>query len=357
MKDSIQDLLQWYEGSRRPLPWRLKPQPHPYEILVAEIMSQQSTMSTVIPYYEKWMRRFPDFGALAKAPPSAVLSHWAGLGYYARARNLHKTAKILCARFGAKHVSKQVSWPQMAPREAKEWEALPGIGPYTARAVAAIALGEAVLPVDGNVIRVSSRFKAIPDPLNNKADRLRVDSFVEDLAKSQAPGTHGPLAEALMELGSQICKPALPLCKSCPLSENCVAHQRDKVRDYPKAKIRKQSQSKVLLALLYGTNDKAKVMLRRIPEPRRLHGQWELPHMEISSERAEAFIDRLRGHFGVWGPIKHRITHHAYTVFGVSAGKWSGALPSEHKFFSQESKEAQIVLTTLTRKVLAARPM
>lgn len=217
------NLLEWYRANRRPLPWRENRDP--YRIWISEVMLQQTTVEAVKPYYARFLERFPNLEALAAAPLSDVLEKWAGLGYYSRARNLHKAAQALA------------SLPQF-PRTYKELLELPGFGPYTARAVSSIAFGEKVGVIDGNVIRVLSRKTATGYQWWQPAEREKLQKLVDEFV---APGPSEELNQALMELGATICTPQSAKCMLCPWLQSCEGRKRDKVDSLP---LKKEKRAK-----------------------------------------------------------------------------------------------------------------
>jgi len=212
-------LLDWYDAQRRALPWRAPPgaRPDAYAVWLSEIMLQQTTVATVQAYYRKFLARWPTLEALAAAPLADVLAAWAGLGYYARARNLHACARRVVDAHGGRF-----------PSEEDALRQLPGIGPYTAAAIAAIAFERACVPVDGNVERVMARLHAIESPPR------RAKTLVREMAQAMAPQTRsGDFAQALMDLGATICTPRAPNCPSCPLAEFCRARRAHAQDRYP----------------------------------------------------------------------------------------------------------------------------
>jgi A/G-specific adenine glycosylase len=220
-------LLNWYDAQRRDLPWRAPPgvRPDPYAVWLSEIMLQQTTVVTVQGYYQKFLARWPTVEVLAAAPLTDVLAEWAGLGYYARARNLHACARHVVATHGGRF-----------PQEESALRQLPGVGPYTAAAVAAIAFDQSCVPIDGNVERVMTRLHAIDIPPR------RAKTLLREKAQALAPPTRaGDFAQALMDLGATVCKPRAPGCAGCPLARFCLA-SRDGAQDrYP---VREQKAAK-----------------------------------------------------------------------------------------------------------------
>ncbi len=238
-------LLAWYRRNRRDLPWRRTKDP--YAIWVSEIMLQQTRVVAAIPYYERFLARFPDVHALAKARLDDVLALWSGLGYYRRARHLHEASRLVSR--------------QGFPRTEAEWRELPGIGPYAAAAISSIAFGERAAAVDGNVVRVLSRLHATRGP-------------VRELAEAWLPRrSPGDFNQAVMELGATVCTPKAPVCPRCPLSPSCRG-RHDPLR-YPAPRARKRIQEERLSVAFVVR--RGRVQLRRRPETGLLAAMWELP--------------------------------------------------------------------------------
>jgi A/G-specific adenine glycosylase len=209
-------LLAWYRACRRPLPWRESPSP--YGTVVSEFMLQQTRVATVLPYFERWMAALPDFAALAAAPGATVLRLWEGLGYYSRARSLHRLAKA-------------VAPPGELPRTAGGWAELPGVGPYTAAAVASIAFGEPRACVDGNVVRILARLTRDPARHRDGASASRAFApLAQELVNARAPGDHN---QAMMELGATVCVRRRPSCPVCPVRGFCAAAGAGDPEAYP----------------------------------------------------------------------------------------------------------------------------
>lgn len=216
-------LLDWYRRNKRDLPWRHNRDP--YRIWVSEIMLQQTTVVTVIPYYENFMRRFPTLDQLANAPLEDVLERWAGLGYYSRARNLHRAAQALA----------QVDFP----RTYTELSKYPGFGPYTARAVASLAFDEKVGVLDGNVIRVLSRLHGLNLEWWKLKGRARLQALVDELAQCDHPAD---VNQGLMELGATVCTPTSPACLLCPWVTACTAYATRRIGDLPAKRPRRERE-------------------------------------------------------------------------------------------------------------------
>src|SRR6186713_696566 len=217
-------LLDWYDRHRRRLPWRppASERADPYRVWLSEIMLQQTGVKTVGPYFEKFLARWPDVGALGRASQDDVLRMWAGLGYYSRARNLHACAVVVHRDHG-----------DVFPDTEESLRLLPGIGPYTAAAIAAIAFGRRTMPVDGNIERVVSRLFAVEEPLP-QAKPLIQQLAATLLGAGENESRAGDSAQALMDLGSSICTPKKPACALCPLNADCMARARGDQETFPR---------------------------------------------------------------------------------------------------------------------------
>jgi A/G-specific adenine glycosylase len=217
--DATNDLLAWYAVDKRDLPWRYGPgeRPDPYRVWLSEVMLQQTTVAAVKPYFAAFTSRWPDVAALAAAPEEEVMRAWAGLGYYARARNLIACARAVAGEHGGRF-----------PREEAELRALPGIGAYTAAAIAAIAFGKRTVVVDGNVERVTARLFAVGEPL--PGGRARLHKLVGRLTPDAGAGD---FAQAMMDLGATICTPRSPRCPACPVAAWCAARAEGRPEAYP----------------------------------------------------------------------------------------------------------------------------
>jgi A/G-specific adenine glycosylase len=287
---SAKKLLSWYAARRRHLPWRSPPgaAADPYHVWLSEIMLQQTVVATVIPYYQKFLAAYPTIAHLAAAPVDEVLGMWAGLGYYARARNLHACAKAVTALGGF-------------PRSIEGLRALPGIGPYTANALGAIAFGLPALPVDGNIERVAARIFAIRDPIPaaKPAIAAAAQNFLRDKAARAAPGD---FAQALFDLGATICTPKSPSCANCPWASSCAALAQNIAAELP-ARAKKPERPKRTGTAYVLMDNSGDVLLIRRPDKGLLGGMMALP--ESPPGEAE------------WrdaGAIQHIFTHFALTL-------------------------------------------
>ena len=246
---------------KRPLPWRKTK--NPYAIWISEIMLQQTQVNTVLPYYERWMKKFPTIQALAGASLTEVLKAWEGLGYYRRARNLHEAAKTVCKKLGGKF-----------PGSKEELLKLPGVGRYTAGAVSSIAFGNPDPVLDGNVKRVLSRIFALKYPADTGHGEKKLWEIAEKLVKeSKSPGDFN---QALMELGALVCLPENPQCGVCPVEKSCGAHQMKKEQSFPvKTRNEKTEKLETLATVLWKNG---RVLLEKRPLTMRWGGLWMFPH-------------------------------------------------------------------------------
>ena len=260
-------LLDHYDSHRRPLPWRAAAgkTPEPYRVWLSEVMLQQTMVATVIPRFRRFTERWPTIEALAAAPPEEVLSEWAGLGYYARARNLIACAREVAARGGF-------------PTSETELRQLPGLGAYTAAAIAAIAFGEAATVVDTNVERVIARLHAIEVPVT--AVRAEIRAFATALTPADRPGD---FAQAMMDLGATICRPKKPACPACPLRSDCGAFASGAPERFPAPKAKRARPHRHGIAWWIERDDA--VWLVRRPDRGLLGAMSALPGLEWQDER------------------------------------------------------------------------
>ena len=312
-KEIRRALLTWYRANRRDLPWRRSDDP--YAIWISEAMLQQTRVETVIPYYERFLARFPDVRTLASADLDDVLGVWAGLGYYSRARNLRRAAQVVVDEFDAE-----------LPRDVDGLRSLPGVGPYTAGAVASIAFDRPEPIVDGNVARVLARLFDIREEVSQPAVARRLWEIAGELVVGRSPGD---LNQALMELGATLCVPRAPRCLACPLLRQCAAYAAGDPQSLPvrgsKARPRRIEATAALVLR------RGKALAVRRPPSGLLGGLWELPGDDlIEKERPGAGIVRgLRERVGlsVSGPKRIGAVEHVFThrilrlhVFRCEAG-------------------------------------
>jgi A/G-specific adenine glycosylase len=314
-------LLDWYGAQARDLPWRRAPTP--YHTLLSEIMLQQTRVETVIPYYERFLARWPSIQALAAASLEEVLEAWAGLGYYRRARNLHAAAQRV-AELGA------------FPDDLTGLRALPGVGEYTAAAIASMALGHDALAVDGNLRRVAARLALIDRPVQSGPGARRVQGWLEERLPS---GRAGDFNQALMDLGATLCLPSSPRCGACPVVQDCGAHAAGRQEELPAPSPRRPPSPVPVVALLV-EHDGALLLVQR-PAEGLLAGLWGPPELPLEQGRAaeEGVASLLEG-LGLrpatsprrLGALEHVFTHRRWqvAVFGVqldvepamSAARW-----------------------------------
>ena len=340
-------LLAWGRHVERPFPWRQNRDP--YVVWVSETMLQQTQIATVIPYLERWLARFPNVETLATAPLDDVLKMWEGLGYYARARNLHRAAREIVAHHGGR-----------IPQDREALLALPGIGPYTAGAILSLAYGQDEPILDGNVRRVLTRvFGIAEDPR-----RARVERQLWALAREViVPGHAREINEALMDLGREVCTPRAPRCHLCPLADVCVAHATGQEESLPVRSPRRQTPHYTVTAGVIW-NEEGRILLAQRPAEGLLGGLWEFPGGKLEAgETLEACLAReLREELDIEvevgpavGAVRHayshfRITLHAFHCrlvrgeprpLGVAAFRW--VLPKEVRAFALSRADVKIV--------------
>jgi A/G-specific adenine glycosylase len=296
-------LMRWYQIHQRRLPWR--DSTDPYHIWVSEVMLQQTQVNTVVPYFHKFLAAFPAIKDLAEADLDAVLKRWEGLGYYARARNLHKAARQV--------VSTANGW---IPDRFADFKALPGVGDYIASAVMSIAFGKPHAVVDGNVKRVLSRLFCLDMPVNHSSAHGKFKPLAQDLLDQKDPGGFN---QAVMELGALICTPASPDCASCPLTGLCRARNDSRVSDFPVKITRKKTPSYHISTGIVIKNNQLLITQRK-PEGL-LGGLWEFPGGKVKNDETAqaACIREIREETGLTVRISGFLTRirHAYTHFKI----------------------------------------
>ncbi len=336
-------LLAWYDRERRDLPWRRRRDP--WAIWVSEVMLQQTRVETATPYFERFLDRFPDPGALAAAPVERALELWSGLGYYRRCRQLHAAAGRVAAAGG------------VLPRRAAELAQLPGVGAYTAAAIASIAFGERVPAVDGNVVRVLARRAALAGAPERAATRRAIAAAAEALLDPQRPGDSN---QALMELGATLCTPRAPRCAQCPLAEGCQAWQRGAPERYPARRTRTPGVALAQTAALVEAEGRW-LFLRRAEGASLLAGLWELPTVAGSGATAEAALARAHG--GSWrlgeelARVRHAITFRRLEIVARRAewsarGEAAGVAEGEEAAWLAPDEARERALTGVARKLL-----
>lgn len=297
-------LLGWYDRNARSLPWR--DPVTPYRTWASEIMLQQTRVDTVIPYFLRWMERFPTVEALAQASEQEVLQMWEGLGYYSRARNLHKAAQTVQNAYGGQ-----------LPHTAEGLQKLPGIGKYTAGAISSIAFGEVQIALDGNLKRVIARTDAIALPVQSKEAEQEIRRILERRIDHYRPGDFN---QALMDLGATVCLPANPLCSVCPLNSVCAAYAQGKQNEYPQM-VKKPAvpHYNVAAAVIWRAG---RVLIVQRPADKLLGSLWEFPggKQEAGETLQECLVREIREELGAEVSVGDAVGRykHAYTHFKVT---------------------------------------
>lgn len=332
-------VLAWYDAHARTLPWRVSPQdrargvrPDPYRVWLSEVMLQQTTVAAVIKYYARFLHLWPTVANLAAAPLESVLVEWAGLGYYARARNLHACAKAVVDRHGG-----------VFPTTSAELLTLPGVGGYTAAAVAAITSDERVAVLDGNVDRVMARFLALDVPVKDAKDEVR--AVVQDAVPVRA----GDFAQALMDLGAMICTPRQASCMLCPLQPECIGTTGDPL-NYPVKAEKAERPTRYGHAFVMLDADGDVYLQKRAPEGL-LGGMTETPTSEWTGAKSEPMFP-LKGEWRKAGQVVHVFTH-----FRLELDVWVATVdPSSlsEGWWVERKALGKQALPTVFRKVLVA---
>lgn len=341
-------LLDWWDEGHADWPWRRTRDP--YAIWVAEVMLQQTQLAVVLPYYERWLTRFPTVQALAAAPLDDVLKVWEGLGYYSRARHLHAAAQRIVAEYGGE-----------LPRSVNGLLKLPGIGRYTAGAVASIAFGVAAPAVDGNVLRVLARLTDCADDITRPATRRRLEQIAAAWLPAERPGDFN---EALMELGQRVCT-ADPACVCCPLAAACLARQRGVQRQRPvRAPRAAVPHVDVAAGVIYRAD--GRFLIARRPLRGLLGGLWEFPggKQEPDETLPETLVREIAEELGIavrpnhlLVRVKHAYTHLRITLHAYHADYLHGAVQhlgvSDHAWVTPEDLD-RYAFAAADRKIIAA---
>lgn len=337
-------LLAWYARERRPLPWRESADP--YRVWISEAMLQQTRVGTALPYYRRFVERFPTVRALARARPEHVLTAWSGLGYYRRASSLQAAARAIVGKHGG-----------VFPRDRESLTSLPGIGPYTAGAIASIAFGLPEPVVDGNVARVLCRLFGLEGDPTSAGQRRALWSLAGALVPPRGAGEWN---QALMELGALVCTPVEARCSACPVGSRCAALRQGRVGELPRRRPRPKAVP--VEAVVIAVGDRDRLLLERRPAAGRMAGMWQLPTFEISLPGARGAgrgvlfpRSRPRGlrEQETLGVVRHTITHHrirAVVKRGRLAPEATAPPLDWHRFEDLE----KLPLTGMTRKCLAA---
>lgn len=333
-------LLRWYRRHRRDLPWRRTKDP--YAVWVSEIMLQQTRVETVIPYYARFLERFPTVATLARAPLSDVLAVWSGLGYYRRARNLHAAAAVIAREHGGR-----------VPNTRDGLQSLPGIGAYTAAAIASIAYGVPAAAVDGNVIRVIARWEGF----EGRRDEPRLKRLVTARAEALAPGpSPGDWTQALMELGATTCLPKEPLCERCPVARACVARRSGRPDRFPDAARAEKPRTEKRVVLI--VSDRARILL--LPDPRDDGATLAPPSAVVragaSSLRVARALARAHGADeeprGPAHEFRHRTYSHDYSIEVWTARGGADATAERGARWATKASLATLPLRATTIKAI-----
>lgn len=336
-------ILEWYDEHQRSLPWRSSADP--YQILVSEVMLQQTQVRRVIPYFERFLALFPNVAALAAAHADDVEAAWSGLGYYRRARFLHQAAKVIADR-------------GKFPRTSQDLIDLPGIGPYTAAAVASIAFGECVPVLDGNVERVLSRRLAFGGEPKTRQGRTILEGAARGLLDPARPGDSN---QALMEIGATICKPRRPRCGECPLATDCRGRLSPQVENFPKRSVKRRTEE-VEINLVVVISKGRLLLFRRSRTESFLAGQWEIPNCEGSEPDAEALASLYGGSWrisGKLGAISHTITYRSIRAsvysgeYRISSAEVRGGAFARRARWVEPASLKELPLSSLVSKVLS----
>ncbi len=328
-------LLPWFAKNRRDLPWRKNRTP--YRVWVSEIMLQQTRVDTVIDYYRRWMKAFPSWRSLARAPQSDVLKAWEGLGYYSRARNLHAAAKIVCDDFNGRLKNVDAVSPPRSSASANAvgtprlhfLKQFPGIGDYTAAAISSLAFNEDAAVVDGNVIRVLSRLFAYGGDGKSTVGKKKMQAWADELL---VKGRAGEFNEAMMELGALICLPKNPKCAECPMQKVCAAFAKDAVEKYPKLK-KKKKVPHIVVGAAVTMNRKGEVLIAQRKQNDMLGGLWEFPGGKLEADETieECIARELKEELGIniavgdfFTTVKHAYSHFTMTMHVYRAKIISG---------------------------------
>jgi len=331
-------LLAWFDREKRDLPWRRTRDP--YAIWISEVMLQQTQVQRVLDYWPRFLERFPTTNALAEAPLDDVLAAWSGLGYYSRARNLHRAARQIAAGHGGQ-----------LPRTSPQLRALSGFGPYTAGAVASIAFGEPAPAVDGNVARVLSRLDAIEGAPGDRRREARLWARADELVAGERPGD---LNQALMELGALVCTPISPSCLLCPLRGSCAALAQGRVAELPPPRAR-PPRALLEVAAAY-CERRGRILLARRPGLGLFGGLWELPSVEGGDGQAlGALFEPAASACRRLGTVRRTLTHRELRI-----DVWALVLPAraalhrgtDARWVSRGQLDA-LGISSATRQVLA----
>jgi A/G-specific adenine glycosylase len=339
VKKWVEKITSWYRDVQRPLPWRETKDA--YRIWISESMLQQTQVVTVIPYYHRFLDKFPTIESLAAAEESDVLRLWSGLGYYSRARNLHRGAKAVVEK-----------WKGEFPRDRKHAESIPGVGPYTAGAVLSIAYGLPEPLVDGNVQRVFARFFGFKEEIHTRS----ASDFFWSTAREWVGSARSPseLNQALMELGATLCSKAQPRCTLCPLKSDCIALKTGTQASLPRRKPRRPVRRLSWATWVHESDHR--ILLQRNAENTWWEGLWDFPRSEKPENvEPEAWLrDLPHAPLAALDTQKHTVTHHRIEVFPYVL-PWKGKRRNgPHQQWVTVEEAKQLPLSALAKKILLA---
>ena len=302
MSDFPTLLINWYRKNKRLLPWR--GEKDPYKIWLSEVMLQQTQVETVIPFYKNWIQRFPDISSVAEASQDEVLKYWEGLGYYSRCRNFHRACQIVVNNYSGK-----------IPNQLEDFRKLPGVGDYTAAAVLSFAFGKSTPVIDGNVSRVMSRLVKFSEPVEKGRTvfRKQLEEWID-------PENPGEFNQAIMELGSLVCRRNQPHCIKCPVIDFCAGYKSGSPGKYPMKVSRSPIPHKTMAAAVIWNN--SKFFIQKRPSNSLLGGLWELPGVEVTNKKSKEHqlvkdIKKCIG-FEIQPATKIGFVQHAYSHFKVT---------------------------------------
>ena len=334
-------LRDWFTTQKRDLPWRENSTP--YSVLVSEIMLQQTQVSVVIPYYLRWMERFPSFEALAASPEPEVLKLWEGLGYYSRAKNLKKAAELICRE-----------WQGQMPSDAPSLAKIPGVGPYTIGAIQSFAFKLKSPAVDGNVMRVLSRYYAIEADIAKLKTQKNLRALAADILPDEKPWE---ISEGLIELGAVVCK-KVPLCNQCPLQPDCSAFKQDLVWKLPikTGQVSKIKLNRTVLVLMH----KGNLLIRKVPQGEVMAGLHEFPYFETDEETIslDDLQDQIEQKFSMktalvckLSTVSHGFTRYEATLKPVVLQSLTEKTPEDY-FWASSSDLSNLAFSSGHRRIL-----
>ncbi|WP_422473240.1 A/G-specific adenine glycosylase [Endozoicomonas sp. ALB032] len=335
-------ILQWFDGhGRKNLPWQKNI--NPYRVWISEVMLQQTQVASVIPYFENFMARFPKVADLASAEIDDVLHLWSGLGYYSRARNLHKAAKMVMDTFAGEF-----------PRSVAELTQLPGIGLSTAGAIASISMGIRAPILDGNVKRVLARYQAIPGWSGQSAVAKQLWSIAEEYTPHHRNADY---TQAMMDLGAMICTRTKPSCLICPLEQNCLAHKAGEETRYPEPKPKKDKPERSVRMLMV-INEFGEVLLEKRPPTGIWGGLWGFPEIQIEevlSEAAQNMTGLSLQDFEEWPSFRHTFSHYHLDITPIKSftAKASAVADGDRWHWFQPDQPSELGLAAPVSKLLS----